>query len=804
MIFTQLYGPEVKEMLLREINKNIVTEVEIYGPVEFSVFKHFPKVSLAIHDIHVSGSMPEKDSALFRADRIYLMMNLLDVIRQNWTIKTIAIENGALYLSRDKNGEVNYNLQGEQMDTLPASSFRLDIDKALLHDIDFKFTDELGGVFIDLHLDKATVRGNFSSEQLSLLTSVSVFSRSLVIKELDYAHQKQLDIDGGLQIDTKDDIYHLDISKLVTEKNHFKVNGNIKAQEQGPLFDLQITGEDISIKDFPKLLPDSIHYFIRDFEGSGNLQFKASIRGELSQNKSPEITASADVTEGEMRYGKLSNPIKKLAFKVAFTNGQKQSLQTSSLRIDEFKGTIGNSQISALLSLSNFNNPQVNLSIHGIIDLALFSPFLTSGKVKDIGGNVKANNFTFKGKIKDLMSGSLGPNAKFLGDIQFDHVKIILDSFMVKIPSGKIIANNSTASFDKVHVELPGTDFTFTGKVDNLTRLISGKSDAWVAPLKTNLSIRADHMDVRRLLYLFQSDAAPTTSSATNFNLEGNIDITSNYIQYDKFKAYDVSGTCVLNPGKIELKKFSLNTMDGMLDFHSMIKFQGNNFHSKTHVACKDIDISKLFYQMNNFGQDVLADKNLKGKLTTTLDINASFTNNEIDYNKLYVLADVTIKDGELISFKPLEQLSRFVDIEELRNVRFSTLKNQIHINERIIYIPRMLIQSNAMNLSLAGLHTMDHLIDYQIKLNIFDVLAKKIRKRKSSLSDYEVISEDNLNFFLSMTGHLDNPTIKYDKQGLKQRYQKDQENDRKQEYNTNHEVREWDVEDDLEYIEWD
>lgn len=84
--------------------------------------------------------------------------------------------------------------------------------------------------------------------------------------------------------------------------------------------------------------------------------------------------------------------------------------------------------------------------------------------------------------------------------------------------------------------------------------------------------------------------------------------------------------------------------------------------------------------------------------------------------------------------------LSRFIEVEELENIRFSTLENTILISRGEVTIPVMDISSNAMDLSASGTHQFNNHYDYRLKLKLSHLLYGKARKSKNSEF---VIAED-------------------------------------------------------------
>ena len=48
--------------------------------------------------------------------------------------------------------------------------------------------------------------------------------------------------------------------------------------------------------------------------------------------------------------------------------------------------------------------------------------------------------------------------------------------------------------------------------------------------------------------------------------------------------------------------------------------------------------------------------------------------------DKVAVESNIEIKDGELMNFKPMMSSAKFIDVSELKDIKFSNLKNTIFI----------------------------------------------------------------------------------------------------------------------------
>ena len=176
-----------------------------------------------------------------------------------------------------------------------------------------------------------------------------------------------------------------------------------------------------------------------------------------------------------------------------------------------------------------------------------------------------------------------------------------------------------------------------------------------------------------------------------------------------------------------------------------------------------------LLGQIKNFGQNFIEDKHLKGSGSAEVQLQSFWDPGFVlNSKKLNVKSHLTIEKGELIDFEPLQNLSSYVSVEDLRDVKFSTLENTIEIDNSIIYIPAMEIKSSALSVYLSGTHTFNKKIDYQIKLLLSEILSNKFRKENTDIEKtYGEIEKNEEGFstiYLKMTGNTENPEISFDR----------------------------------------
>ena len=238
----------------------------------------------------------------------------------------------------------------------------------------------------------------------------------------------------------------------------------------------------------------------------------------------------------------------------------------------------------------------------------------------------------------------------------------------------------------------------------------------------------------------------------------------------------DIQGEFFVSKGKIMYSNVSgflaggsismSGEIDASLDNQVMVHNYGN---------IKDFDVSRGFNIFENFGQNFLTDKNLKGKLDVKLSTTLPFDKHlKLDLTKLESTLNATITNGELNNFaqmaemgKSLEKfkLLKYLKSKDFNHIKFDKMSNTIFIKNQMITIPQMQLGSSASSdITLNGTHRFDNEFDYNISFPLVNYKKKdrKIDKGISTKND-----SDNLYVFVRVLGNPDDYKIDYDEKAI-------------------------------------
>ncbi|MDT0621565.1 AsmA-like C-terminal region-containing protein [Croceitalea vernalis] len=142
------------------------------------------------------------------------------------------------------------------------------------------------------------------------------------------------------------------------------------------------------------------------------------------------------------------------------------------------------------------------------------------------------------------------------------------------------------------------------------------------------------------------------------------------------------------------------------------------HIYMQPDLVMTDVDLEKLLFKFENFGQDHLVSENLQGKLTSKISGKIRVYPDLVpDLDQSSIEMDVKVLNGKLKNYDPMLALSDYMGDKNLRNIRFDTLQNTLAIDKGKIKIPEMAIESTIGHMELSGTHDSNQNIDYYLRI---------------------------------------------------------------------------------------
>lgn len=777
-VVIKYYGDEVKQQTMDLVNERVDTKIYV-KEMGISVFRKFPYTSVFFNDVTVwSGHGFERSDfsypvdTLFTADQVFIQFNLIDLARKKYTVKSLEARNGVLQLFIDKKGKGNYNItdKGESGE----NPYFINLKGVSIKDYDIRYVNQAKNIRTSLYLNNLGLEGNFSRVEYQLLANGNGIIRSLENHDILYLSEQSVQTNVSLEV--KDKVFTIsrgdvELGDLITD-----VRGEFLVSSEGPVdLNLILAGRKVDIRWLLDILRKNGVASLEGIDGSGSLDLEAEISGLASPTLSPHIQADIHTKGASLQVNKIPYPIKSLDFSAEFNNGLHNSGRTSVLNLTSFNADIEGSNLNGSLAIQNFLLPRFTLVLNGNVDLSDAAELLPDLPIGKIRGRATPE-IQVNGILTGLEEGMPGISFSPEGSIALSDAAFKLHSSDLEFNSlnGTLIMENQEWSTSLAGA-IESHEFSLSGRSTNLL-------DHFINDERLSIDARLTSQETK-LEELFgkrgkKEDAAKHPGYPENIDLR--LDFGFDKISLDHVAARNVEGKLTYSYPSVFIDSLHVETMDGKIN--GMLGIY--NLHKDDHLAVvrtniDQVKIDELFSSFDNFKQDFITSKNIKGKISGDADFSATLSKEfEMHSSGISLESNVTIEDGELNDFQPMIEMSKFLRLDRMDNIEFSTIQNTVLIRDNVITIPEMDIQSSALNVSASGVHSFDKTYDYHLAIKLSEYLFKKAQGSAKKEFEVALDKEDQRTIFLLLYDEGDGVMVEFDEQQAMKKIREDLKNE--------------------------
>lgn len=763
-----IYEEEVVNLIIKELNKHLKTEVRIDPKnIDLTIIKSFPDCALEFKELTAMDAKEFKsDDTLLYTKRLSLAFNIKDLFNKNYTIKKIELENAQCHLKVDKKGNANYFVWKSDSGSTGSDSLKFALEKISLKNVDVSLKDSKHKIKLNTSVKELNFKGKFIEDNYTLISDGSAYVNLFQVEKIKYVQNKNVKFD--IEFDVSGSTYTIRKSETSINYTQLVSNGAFVIKDSLQSLDINFNGKNLDIASTLSLLPEKFQNQIHDYESEG--EFYAS--GECHyKNGQPYILKSDfGIKKATITYKEKNTTLTNVNLLGNITVNENRS----NLTLKNISANLNNNNFTGDMELTNFKDPYLKLKLAANTKLEELIAFYPIDTLENLSGSINMNA-EIEGLISEMKTNAYCPSIKASGNAVITDLKATFKQTdkHINIPEGKLELNNRHLNVYGLQLIRGNSDVMLVGELPNFLSYLFDPKE----PLTIVAHVTSDKIELEDFLFGAGKSSENASINIPN-NLDFNVSVDVAHLTFGKFVADNIKGNMLLKNQKVALKDLSLNVTDGEVKLNIFADASGDNLKVSADCDLNKLNIQKLFSQLNNFGQATIKDDNLKGFVTANIDFSGTWDKKlKVDLNSINLTSSILIERGELIGFKPLESLAKYIDVNELKHIKFSTLQSAVEIKNRVITIPRTSIKSNAINMELWGTHGFDNVIDYHIQLLLSEIIAKRPKKNKDFDEELSLVENDPENrrsVFIVMTGPIDNPTIKYDRKGAKEKIKQD------------------------------
>ena len=705
------------DLLLKQFNEYELVSI-YYSSIKFDTFKNFPFATFSFSDFILTLPENGNNDTLMSAQNLDLKINAARLLLGNFEINSCKAENGRLNLKTNLLKKNDINPANGQAPLLQneffINRFTLSSFKALIEDtlsrqksligIDRLTLNIRAKNILTLNLDCQLKEINLGSkfmlnEQTQVNAIASYDGKSVFLRNVKISLSgSRLELQG---------LYRLENSTLGLS---FKLNRtNINRL-------IQVT----NIKRLPA-----------DITG------KVAMSGKLSYNGGKKNLTGLWIDYDAQNVSIIAKgkiiEIKEINGLSYFTN----NLQTHSGQVSN--AVVRYENIEAAFSGRTYGTNRIIILAEGLLKLGKNEPSFTN-KLTGLEGNG-----TFKALL-ELRKGN-GLQSKHFGFLLHDvasEISFSLDS----ISAFKNLSNISGKATIRDKAIISATCYLDSSKID-FTLCQNNAIYYLNNPLNFSPSIYLNSSYLN-LDSLIKSVSTVNKGGKKRVYTTVETSINTKKLIYTNYAFENVTGVMNIVGDSIYVKGLNAKGFEGKIDGDLMVV--GDKY--SINASMEGIDITELFRHYNSWNQKYITHNNIEGHLSghCNFDFELDSANN-IRWDRAKMNSEITINDGKLRGMNNIKKLSKWLKLDQVKSIDFTTIHNNILISNGCIYIPSMDLNSNVMGLNLSGKHFLTNDYEYHARINFSSLLAQRFLNYSADYNQPKT-SSGAINLYLTLKGN--------------------------------------------------
>ena len=751
-VITYFFSNKVEKTVINKIQEQMTSELQL-GNVAFSIYENLPSASVKITDLLALEKEGFDNDTLFYAKNTYIELSIIDIILGTVDIKRVVIDNGNIKIKYDSDDNPNFDI----FKTNEKSKNKLRLNNLLLIDTDISFKRK------EVNLNWKTQEAVIGFTEKNIIINAKIFSEKLIVNNRDYIHKKQMMLDIALEVE-KGSILIQKGSTVHIESVKTELSGEII---NGKTIDLYFACVGQELTNIIKNTPEHLKSIYRSFQANGIVNCNGNITGLISKGSSPYLDMVCNIEKGNFNLKSRPFILKNVRLNAKINNGEQSDFKNTKIEISNFDAKTENGFLKGNFSIQNLNKYYLSANLNSSWDLAEINHYFEDSPFYNLQGKLNANTqysgyISFDNKFTNYFLA-----AKHTSKTNFKEASFTYKNFPLgfNFNTAECIFKNNRIEVKNSAFTIADSDLDFAGDINDLIGYILKKKDT----IDITGKLKSTYMKFDELLTSKDISEGKDAGTMPNWiSADLNTNITT--FSYNDFIASDIKGQLIYKNKSLTGDDIRLNSLNGsIVGNFKFYESKNNKLTLYSQLNLKQLNIRNAFLAFNNFNQDFITSEHIKGIGTAEIQMQATWKPDFIfEKEELKVKSHLVIEKGELIQFKPLESLSDYVSLEDLKTVQFSTLENTIEIENKVVTIPTMEIKSSALSAFISGSHTFEQEIDYRIKLLLSELMSTKFRKKNTQVkkTEFGEVKENGKIFntiYFKMTGNSENPNISFD-----------------------------------------
>ena len=782
------YQDRVLQHFVQEANRYLTAPVAV-DHVSLSFLSSFPHVSVALDSVQIPGH--EAGQLLADVAHIDFSFDLWSLVQGQYVIDRVALRKGHVYLHVNEESHRNFDIfrpaapdtTGIVAEDRPPLAFRL--QKITLEQVQVDYVDDPLQHHTDLLAQRAEATLDVHGQHYGIRLRGDLFSQGIQVEQARYFDQKQLRVDARLSYDHHQQHWQIMPSMVRLAQGAFTVSGHLD-HSTGTILNLAVGGQDTDVQTLLSLLPPATARPLLAYRSQGKVYFEGTVNGAMPH---PRVDVRFGCQDASLYHPEYQKQLHHVQLAGNFTNGEQHNLTTSELSLQDIEGTLDGKSIRGSLLIRNFQDHYLEAHVQTDVDAQSVLEFYPIADVQHASGQIKAD-IRLAGRLQDMRSSRLAhrQRTRSSGSLALHNFHVQLKQYPLPFRKveGDFTFQNNDVAISNFTGYVGHSHFRLDGFFRNAIAYVLSDTQ----PVQIEADLHSSLADLDELLSGKLNESLPAEGGAQaaqrdwqtttekqpyRFHLDSRLSLAFNCqidrLKFRRFKGKNLRSRLDVNDQIARVRNLSVAAGGGTASASGTLYAQrAQRINVRAESRFEGIRADSLFYIFEDFQQDFLTARHLKGSIFADVDWLMNFDRSlRLDYPSLRVMANTKIVDGELNDFAPMQSLASFVEDKNLSRLRFDELSNEIRIADEKIHIPPMEVHNNVSSIRIQGVHTFSNQVDYQFEMPMRNVHLRsdqarlRAQRRKKNFGEVAPDDAKPMTLFLTAKGPVSDYKIAYD-----------------------------------------
>lgn len=526
VMFLYFRQDAIVQAQISELNSTYEGKISA-GDVHLAPFENFPYISLKIDEVSLHESKLDSASAILNVADIYIGFQFWDILKGNYDIQSLVVEDGFFDVVMHENGSTNIEnalASSEESEASPA--LKVHLKSIELKNLDVHYFQEANQKEIETLI--YTAKGGFSTSERSTAAHVdSEFELNIIqAGDTTYFKHKHFEFHTDFNFDHESGLLAFKPSGITMEHGEFEVEGKIETQRDMNM-DLRIKGTKPSFDLFFAFAPSELIPVLERYENAGKIYFNASIEGPLTEGQQPFINASFGADEAFLENSIAHRKMDDMGFSGNFNNGEQRNFETMEFSMTGIKASLEQGHFLGNIRVKNFKAPEIEMDLDANFDIPFLVGFLNLDDIEDVQGRVE-----MKMSFHDIID--IDQPEKALQDLNqayFAELRIQDLGFAAsKLPSAlrdldvHLMMNGKEAQLDQFEMQFGDSDLSITGSLSDLPAIVHHSP----TPVSATLDIKSKVLDIAQLTQYSEKDSVGVNERVEKLQLSFSFEALGN------------------------------------------------------------------------------------------------------------------------------------------------------------------------------------------------------------------------------------------------------------------------------------